>query len=284
MGKKAKKNNNKGNKPKGPVTNKHVARWEAAHNLEATPPPPSYEPPSPGLSPVLVKANEDSLLPTFFSDVVSAASDPGAAPLLSVTERPPQAPPPPPDDSWMDDLSACAVSKPSAAQSSNPPPPPPPPPACPATPTTYAISYHSTPLTLCTADKCAIYELFLTNMKALYLKSHAGLDEPEKVGELFSVTESRYLVVRSSATQKIVAFTHFRFCYDFDDEDSDDDDDDDGGVKAQECAYVYEIQVAPGIRCGLGRRMMEVRSAHSLIFPPITLNLLICYTPLSSAR
>ena len=127
---------------------------------------------------------------------------------------------------------------------------------------TYDISYHSTPMTLSTADKNNIYSLFLTNMKALYLKSRGGLSEPDKVAELFCVTESRYLIVRDSATQKIVAFTHFRFTDDFDEVDSSgsesEGDEAIKRIRPQECAYVYEIQVSPGVRCGLGRRMMDL--------------------------
>ncbi|GMI08112.1 hypothetical protein TrLO_g14298 [Triparma laevis f. longispina] len=123
-------------------------------------------------------------------------------------------------------------------------------------------------------------------MKSLYLRSQDGLNETEKVDELFDVSDSRYLVVRSAEDQ-VVGFTHFRFCYDFDDDDEEEEEEeeeDDDDSSPTECAYIFEIQVDPTTKCGLGRRMMDLVHllAKHVNLPKITLT--VFYANLAAIR
>ncbi|GMI00714.1 hypothetical protein TrVE_jg11090 [Triparma verrucosa] len=126
-------------------------------------------------------------------------------------------------------------------------------------------------------------------MKSFYLRSQDGLKEAEKVDELFNVSESRYLVVRSDSGE-VVAFTHFRFCLDFDDNDDDDNDGDEEEEEEEtpagptECAYIFEIQVKASVKCGLGRRMMELVElcAKYAGLPKVTLT--VFYANLAAIR
>jgi ribosomal protein S18 acetylase RimI-like enzyme len=118
----------------------------------------------------------------------------------------------------------------------------------------------------------AVWSLFLANMEDLYKQNgkFGDADKAEKVSELFDRTASRYLCIHD-AEGSLVAFVHFRVCFDMDADDDDDDDDDDGvggDVQPSPCLYIYEIQVAASCAgCGLGRRLMTAAELIAASLP-----------------
>ncbi|KAG0712278.1 N-alpha-acetyltransferase 40 [Chionoecetes opilio] len=85
-------------------------------------------------------------------------------------------------------------------------------------------------------------ELCKDNMRPLYERSSQGWQECDKVDEM-SEDAAWYLVVLDKATDKPLAFSHFRFDMDYGDE----------------VLYCYELQLEEACRRkGLGRFMMQV--------------------------
>ncbi|GMI21037.1 hypothetical protein TrRE_jg9588 [Triparma retinervis] len=92
-------------------------------------------------------------------------------------------------------------------------------------------------------------------MGDMYKKSSGGLNEVEKVEELFDIRHSRYLVVRDPESSMVVAFTHFRYTLDMDLEEGQSVGDDGSST----CVYIFEIQVSKVAKGGgLGRKMMDI--------------------------
>ncbi|GMI49064.1 hypothetical protein TrCOL_g9977 [Triparma columacea] len=190
----------------------------------------------------LAEANGNSLQPAYPERLGGWASLSTVAPVFRDSGSKLSASPS--DDSWMDspaDASACVASDTISA------------PLPPSQP--YVVEYHASPLDLSSADRLSIYNLFLVNMGDMYKKSAGGLNEDEKVEELFDIRHSRYLVVRDPGTSKVVAFTHFRYTVDLDLEEGQSVGDDGSST----CVYIFEIQVSKVAKGGgLGRRMMDI--------------------------
>ncbi|CAF4283359.1 unnamed protein product [Rotaria socialis] len=99
--------------------------------------------------------------------------------------------------------------------------------------------YH--PVELSNEYRKQIIELFEVNMKTLYEQSSVGYDFVGKQEELFS-DQSRFLLILSSSTKGLLAFTHFRFDMDY----------------QSHVLYVYELQVNRNVQGqGLGQLMIE---------------------------
>jgi ribosomal protein S18 acetylase RimI-like enzyme len=108
--------------------------------------------------------------------------------------------------------------------------------------------------------------LFQRNMSELYEQSSWGLNLEEKAQEL-QHRKARFLVVRSSGGDElVVAFLHFRICFD-DDEDP-----------ATVVLYVFEIQVETNYQNqALGRRLMALAEQMAKAVTGIDKVMLTCF-------
>lgn len=103
-------------------------------------------------------------------------------------------------------------------------------------------------------------QLFTTNMKELYETSTWGFNIDDKQKEL-QHPNARFIIITPSFTDDyIVAFVHFRYCY---------DDDDNPTLLA---LYVYELQVKSQYqKQGVGKycmQLMEFIATHGFTTPP----------------
>mmetsp|Transcript_1228 Transcript_1228/g.1743 ORF Transcript_1228/g.1743 Transcript_1228/m.1743 type:complete len:251 (-) Transcript_1228:15-767(-) len=123
------------------------------------------------------------------------------------------------------------------------------------------VQFHHSPLPAPLHDACL--QLFQTNMTDMYKSSSWGLDMKEKENE-FQHPDARFLILtptveydshqqqqqltsNSKATNKVLAFAHFRF--EIDDEDD----------PLCAIAYLYELQVdSSARRAGIGRRLTSI--------------------------
>jgi ribosomal protein S18 acetylase RimI-like enzyme len=106
------------------------------------------------------------------------------------------------------------------------------------------------------------WNLFEANMGDWYRNSSWGLDQEAKIDE-WKHEDARFLFVQRQQQRTegrvqenensigLVAFVHFRICYD--------DDDDDEGDPERVVLYLYEIQVAESVRRrGVGQILMHL--------------------------
>lgn len=107
--------------------------------------------------------------------------------------------------------------------------------------TEYAVT-HSTSANTPQDVKDWILDLTRLNVKELYIDSGWGWSDGDKGRELWH-SMSQYLLVRNSATQDLVAFTHFRFDMDY----------------GSHVLYCYELQVSSDVQSsGLGAWLMQL--------------------------
>ncbi|KAJ7783864.1 acyl-CoA N-acyltransferase [Mycena maculata] len=90
--------------------------------------------------------------------------------------------------------------------------------------------------------KKLIWNMFETNMRAMYTASSFGWDPPHKKGELFDPLSRFILVYPSADKSTLVGFTTFRFEFE----------------EGQNILYCYDLQVSQSSqRHGLGRTLMN---------------------------